>query len=256
MKIIGPVPYRNLGQIIGVKNTPEFKCPYSCLYCRAGRRKTRKTISRKYFDRPEDIFSELQNRLVKVKEEDGTVDYFVFLPCGEPTLDLNLQDLIELIRFLGIPVAVHTNGSLLTNDQVKQALNEVDYIFLKIDTVLESTWRKLNRPSELLNLTDIISGIKAFKCNFRGTLVTETRLIDGYNTNKADINKLVDFLNILNPALTCFTVQYLSSEKWEVEMVASEKINQWYQILSKDLKHVEMLRTCERYGTNLQQKIS
>ena len=33
----GPVPFRRLGQSLGINNIPPKSCTYSCIYCQVGR---------------------------------------------------------------------------------------------------------------------------------------------------------------------------------------------------------------------------
>ncbi len=192
MIVFGPVTSKRLGHIIGIKNIPSNKCSYSCVYCKASRT-TRKTTRRKGYYKPEDIFSELQSLVIKVRKQNKTIDYFTFMPCGESTLDINLGDTIDLIRFLGTKIAVITNGSLLKDEWVKQDLIKADYVSLKLDSVNEQTWHKLNRPHEILRLPEILTGMVEFSKMYKGLLVTETMLIKDINTSEKEIQGICGF---------------------------------------------------------------
>ncbi|HSL41575.1 MAG TPA: radical SAM protein, partial [Desulforhopalus sp.] len=111
LMIFGPVPSRRLGRSLGINNIPPKICSYACLYCQVGRT-TRMTIDRQEFFRPEEILAAVQAKLEETAQAGEPVDYLSFVPDGEPTLDINLERTIALLRPLKIPIAVITNTSL------------------------------------------------------------------------------------------------------------------------------------------------
>ena len=108
----GPVPSRRLGQSLGINNIPPKICSYACVYCQLGRTLTMQTERTDFFD-PERIFEEVRNRIEEVRGAGEAIDFLSFVPDGEPTLDLNLGREIELVRELGVKIAVMTNSSLI-----------------------------------------------------------------------------------------------------------------------------------------------
>ena len=48
----------------------------------------------------------MRERLVEVESRGEGVDYVTFVPDGEPTLDSNLGGQIEMLKALGVRVAV------------------------------------------------------------------------------------------------------------------------------------------------------
>ncbi|ASI98135.1 hypothetical protein A3L02_00405 [Thermococcus celer Vu 13 = JCM 8558] len=50
--------------------------------------------------------------------------YITFVPDGEPTLDINLSREVELLRSLGIPLAILTNSSLIWREDVRELLRK------------------------------------------------------------------------------------------------------------------------------------
>ncbi len=110
--VFGPVPSRRLGRSLGVNNVPMKTCSYSCVYCQLGA--TKQTgVERRTFHVPETIASAVGARVEALRERGEGIDYLSFVPDGEPTLDAGLGQEIELLRPLGLPVAVMTNASLL-----------------------------------------------------------------------------------------------------------------------------------------------
>jgi wyosine [tRNA(Phe)-imidazoG37] synthetase (radical SAM superfamily) len=188
----GPVPSRRLGRSIGINNIPAKICTYSCVYCQLGRT-PKTTIDRKVFYEPEEIFSQTKKLVEKTRVADEEIDYLTFVPDGEPTLDLNLDREIELLRQLNLPIAVLTNASLIWQRDLRNTLYDIDLVSLKIDAVSEDMWRKIDRPHRSLSLERILDGIVEFSEEYEGTIITETMFIDGVNYSD-EIDKIASFL--------------------------------------------------------------
>ena len=105
----------------------------------------------------------------------------VKVPDGEPTLDINLGREAELLKELGIPLAILTNSSLIWREDVREDLIKFGFVSLKLDVVSEQLWRKIDRPHKSLKLDEILDGMLKFRKSFKGKLITETMLIDGIN---------------------------------------------------------------------------
>lgn len=198
MIVYGPVPSRRLGQSIGINNIPPKICSYSCVYCQLGRT-NQMQINRRAFYRPEDICREAEIKLKQLESENKQADYFSFVPDGEPTLDINLGKTIELLKPYNIKIAVITNASLLWMDEVKEDLMGADWVSVSIDAADENAWRKIDRPYGMLKHQDILSGIIEFSKVFRGTLVTETMLVEGINDQEACIEKIAEQIVLVQP---------------------------------------------------------
>ncbi|MBM4049747.1 MAG: radical SAM protein, partial [Planctomycetes bacterium] len=140
----GPVPSRRFGRSLVVNNLKPKVCPYSCAYCQLGRTVCMGT-ERQPFHGAETVARAVRVRVEEARQSGERIDHVTFVPTGEPTLDLGLRRAIHVIRSLGIPVAVVTNGALLTNREVREALCEADRISLKVDAVREASWRRINR---------------------------------------------------------------------------------------------------------------
>ena len=198
MIVYGPVPSRRLGQSIGINNIPPKICSYSCVYCQLGRT-NQMQISRREFYRPENICREAEIKLKQLETENKQADYFSFVPDGEPTLDINLGKTIKLLKPYNMKIAVITNASLLWMDEVKQDLMDADWVSVSIDAADEDAWRKIDRPHGMLKHQDILKGIVEFSKAFRGTLVTETMLVEGINDQEACIEKIAEQVALVQP---------------------------------------------------------
>ena len=110
------------------------------------------TITRKEFYSSNEIFKEVSEKVKQFKNTGEQIDYLTFVPDGEPTLDINLGKTINLLKPLGIKIAVITNSSLLWNEDVRNDLMNADWVSVKIDAVDENIWHKINRPNGKLEL--------------------------------------------------------------------------------------------------------
>lgn len=190
--VFGPVPSRRLGLSLGVNNIPPKHCSYSCIYCQIGRTPFY-TIDRKAFIDPEKIINGVVNYYKALKT---FPDYITFVPDGEPTLDINLGYVARKLKekIPETPLAVITNSSLIYREDVKEELMNFDLVSLKVDAVSESVWRTINRPHPKLRLGDILDGIVSFTKVFRGTVLTETMLVENINDSKDELENIGGFL--------------------------------------------------------------
>jgi len=231
MSAFGPVPSRRLGRSLGINNIPAKICSYSCIYCQLGRT-TRISIERRSFYDPKKLFRIVKNKVEEAKSRDERIDYLTFVPDGEPTLDENLGIEIGMLKEIGIPTAVLTNASLLWRDDVIDDLLKADLVSLKVDAVNEDIWRIINRPHRSLRINEILDGIIRFSDEFKGRLITETMLIDGYIDNLEDI---ADFLSKIRPCKAYIAIPTRPpAESW-VKPASEETINRAFNIFSKSL---------------------
>ena len=195
----GPVPSRRLGRSLGINNIPAKHCSYSCLYCQVGPTACQEDTPRSFYQ-PYEIRSAVAQRVDALRHNGEKIDYLTLVPDGEPTLDVNLAKTIDLLRPIGIRIAVISNASLVWRPEVQARLLAADWVSMKVDATNESVWRKLNRPHEHLRLEQILNGIRAFAKTFRGVLTTETMMLAGINDDPASIRGVADFLAEVNPA--------------------------------------------------------
>ena len=240
MKVFGPVPSRRLGSSLGINNIPAKICSYNCIYCQLGRT-LGKVIERASFYTPQEISYEAKAKVEKTLEMGHKIDYLTFVPDGEPTLDLNLGREIETLRPLGFEIAVITNGSLISREDVREELAKADWISLKVDCTREEVWRRMNRPQPTLQLPTILEGMLEFALSFEGELVTETMLVRGLNDKSDQFQEVAVFLEKLQPVKAYLSVPTRPpAERW-AEPPDEESINEAYQILSEHLNNVECL---------------
>jgi len=238
----GPVPSRRLGKSLGINNIPPKLCSYSCVYCQLGKT-SKTTVNRQLFYKPQDILKEVERKVDNATAKNEKIDYLTFVPDGEPTLDINLGEEISILRKLGKPIAVITNASLLWLESVKQDLLKADYVSLKVDAVSKDLWRRINRPHKDLRLNAVLKGIQDFAKVFKGTVVSETMLVDGLDyTNEFErIAEFLAKLKKLNRAYVAVPTRP-PAENW-VKPAKEEDVNAAFQVFSEKLglDRVELL---------------
>ncbi len=240
MIAFGPVPSRRLGRSVGINNIPPKICTYACVYCQLGRT-IKMRVERQAFYTPEEVVQSVQEKVQKAQAANEPIDYLTFVPDGEPTLDAQLGRTIELLKPLGIKIAVITNGSLVSREDVRHDLQEVDWVSLKVDAVTEPIWRKVDRPPGVLELNAIQEGMLELAATFEGTLVTETMLVEGVNDGEESISGVADFLSQLKPRTVYLSIPTRPpAENW-VHPPEEKTINRAFQIMSGRLDHVEYL---------------
>jgi wyosine [tRNA(Phe)-imidazoG37] synthetase (radical SAM superfamily) len=232
MIAFGPVPSRRLGQSMGINNIPPKICTYSCVYCQIGRTLNMQ-VERVEFYKPDEIFQAVEKKVKEAVEKREAVDYLTFVPDGEPTLDINIGKEIELLKNLGLKIAVITNSSLIWDENVRSDCYKTDWISVKIDALTHDVWREIDRPHGSLKLEKILDGLSEFAQRFKGEMTTETMLIQGINDNIEQIEKISDFIAGLKPARSYIAIPTRPpAEKW-VKPPAENMINMAVQIFKE-----------------------
>jgi wyosine [tRNA(Phe)-imidazoG37] synthetase (radical SAM superfamily) len=232
MIAFGPVPSRRLGRSLGINNIPPKICTYACVYCQLGRT-IKMRVERAAFYEPEEILRDVRGKVEKARRAGEAIDYLTFVPDGEPTLDLNLGRAIDLLKPLGIKIAVITNSSLMWHEDSREALMQADWVSLKVDAVREDIWRRVDRPHGTLQLASIQDGILEFAKAYTGHLVTETMLVEGINDGEEHLGEVADFLARLRPGVAYLSIPTRPpAEKW-VRPPEEKVINRAYQIISE-----------------------
>lgn len=240
MIAFGPVPSRRLGRSVGINNIPPKVCSYACVYCQLGRT-LQMRIDRRAFYGPENVLRAVQDKLERANQAGETIDYLTFVPDGEPTLDLSLGREVELLRPLGIKIAVITNGSLIGREDVREDLMKADWVSLKMDSTQNDVWHRIDRPHGALRLESILEGALKFARHFKGELVTETMLVQSVNDSDGQIKEVAEFLARLKPATAYLAAPIRPpAEKW-VSAPAEERLNRAYHTFAERLDRVEYL---------------
>lgn len=210
--VYGPVPSWRLGRSLGVDllSTEGKTCSFDCVYCQLGRT-IHPLVERREFITLDRLAEELE----QVKEVPA--DYTTFSGVGEPTLAANLGEAITLARsILGLPVAVLTNSSLMTDEDVRRDLSLADVVVAKIDAPDEETFRQVNRPFVKRRLQEIIRAIRLFGEQFKGSLALQMMFIESNKGCAGEMAEIAEKLKAdevqINTPLRPCAVRPLSPE--------------------------------------------
>jgi len=167
--VYGPVPSWRLGRSLGVDVIPFKICSFNCIYCETGRT-TDLTVERKKYVSKAPVIEELKAFLSKRKN----IDYITFSGSGEPTLNSKIGGMIsEVKKLTDIPVAILTNSSLFSREEVRRELREADVVLPSLDVVSQSLFESLNRPHPSLKIEEIIDGLIEFRKEFKNKIWLE-----------------------------------------------------------------------------------
>lgn len=174
--VYGPVESWRYGRSLGIDPIGAVStCSFNCVYCQLG-----------------DIEHQIAQRQVFVPTAQIQADLHPFSPwnvdivtlsgSGEPTLALNLGEIVRMVRTTTAkPVAVLTNGTLLSDVAVQSDLAIADRVAVKLDAITAQQWQRINRPISDLKLTRTLAGLKTFRQHYAGNLAVQTMLLSPWS---------------------------------------------------------------------------
>lgn len=191
--VFGPVPSRRLGRSLGVDLVPFKVCTYDCIYCQLGRT-TCKTTERKEWVPLNEVCASLRDAL------DTRPDFITLSGSGEPTLFSRPGELIRSIKDLtDVPVAVLTNGSLLSVPEVRAGLLEADLVVPSLDAGNERLFRIVNRPHEDIAFDRMVEGLIAFRQEYGGRYWLEVLLLGGITAVPTEVERIAEIARRIGP---------------------------------------------------------
>lgn len=194
--LFGPVPSRRLGMSLGVDLVPPKICSLDCVYCEVGKT-TELTLDRQAYCDPAALKAELEDYFANRPAP----DYITFSGSGEPTLHSGIGDVLQFInaRQPEIPVAVLTNGTLLSGPVVREEILQADLVLPSLDAATERVFRRINRPARGLTAASCLEGLIAFRKEFSGTIWLEIFILPGYNDDETELRALRDAIVRIAP---------------------------------------------------------
>ncbi len=190
--VYGPVKSWRYGQSLGIDPLGAIStCSFDCVYCQLGEIQ-RKTSDRQIFVPTQQILEDL------LSFAPWSVDAITLSGSGEPTLALNLGEILLAVKALTQrPVGVLTNGTLLTDSQVRQELFLADQVALKIDAVDRRRFVGVNRPVNHPELESLWEGMQQFRSQYTGQLSVQTMLMAPWK--EADQQTYIELMRAIAP---------------------------------------------------------
>jgi len=162
------------------------------------------------------------------------IDTVTFSGVAEPTLAINLRELVAVVREVmsNHPVAVLTNASLIWREDVRADLRHFDIVVAKVDAPTEELFRRVNRPVGGVSLAQILAGIGEFREGFDGKLALQMMFTEANRDQAGQVAALArtlhaDQVQLNTPPRPC-PVQPLSEGEMagiEAEFVGLPTIN-------------------------------
>ena len=218
--LYGPVPSRRLGRSLGIDLVPHKICTYDCIYCQIGNT-TDKTLLRKEYAPVRVILEEVKCFL---KEETSSIDHISLSGSGEPTLHSQIRSIIEGIKAItSIPIAVITNGSLFSEERVRQDLLRANIVLPSLDAVSSEVFTRINRPRPGFSIEEVIEGLVQFRRVYKGQIWLEILFCKGVNDGKEELLKMKKEVERIQPdRIHLNTVVRPPSEKWVLALDEAE----------------------------------
>ncbi len=193
--VFGPLDSRRLGVSLGVDIIPSKTCPLNCIYCEVGRT-TRLTLLRREYVPSEEVVREVRDALSGLPPP----EHVTFSGSGEPTLNSALGRMIAGIKKeTSVPIAVLTNGILLSEKEVRKDLLEADVVLPSLDATSIEVFRRINRPHPRLNLFRIIDGLIEFRHEYSGKIWLEILFVKGVNDFPEEVERLKIAVDRIKP---------------------------------------------------------
>lgn len=208
--IFGPIRSRRLGVSLGVNLMPADGkvCSFDCLYCEAGF--NAQGPGKAGIPPRAEVRRLLEEKLQAMKADGTAPDVITFSGNGEPTLHPEfaavVDDTLELRDryFPQAKVSVLTNSTRIFQPQVAAALRKVDNNILKLDSALEETMRRIDRPnSPEFTVERVVESLR----QFAGTGIIQTMMLRGTdmegrpidNTTDREVEALIEAYRAIKP---------------------------------------------------------
>jgi len=230
--LFGPVPSRRLGCSLGVDIVPMKTCTQNCIYCQLGK-DAPQTLQRKDYVSIEAVLSELEQKI----NEGLEADFITISGSGEPTLHSQLGKLIDGIRIItGIPVAVITNGTLLSDPAVRQDCCKADVVLPSLDAGDPETFKKMNHPHADLDFKQFVDGLVRFRNEYTGQLWLEVFFCEGVNTDEASVRNIAELIPLINPDKVQINTSVRPIVHAEAVRVSEQRLNEIAAHLGKSVE--------------------
>jgi wyosine [tRNA(Phe)-imidazoG37] synthetase (radical SAM superfamily) len=195
--VFGPVPSRRLGRSLGVDPVPSKACNWNCVYCQLGFTAPLVSKRRRYVP-ADEVVAEVRESL-EAHGESG-IDWVTFVGSGETALHADLGAMIRAVkRMTQLPVAVITNGSLLSEREVREELSAADAVLPSLDAGTEELYLRINRPMPGWTHARLVDGLAEFRRSYRGRLWLEVMLLSGLNDSEDALHDLAACVRRIDP---------------------------------------------------------
>ena len=179
--VFGPIFSRRLGSSLGVNLLPQQGkiCNFDCVYCECGWNKD--GLGDTTLPTARDVREALEEKLSACRAEGTPIDSITFSGDGEPTLNPEFPEMIDLTLELrdryypSAKVSVLSNATRAGEEAVFRALQKVDNAILKLDAPADVQVALVNRPAGRYHVEDVVQSL----LRFQGKFVLQTMFLKG-----------------------------------------------------------------------------
>lgn len=202
-------------RILEVNILPDKYCNFDCIFCPIGRSHN-KVDTPQSFGNMEESLNELKGMMEDTKAE------LVFINSkGEALVNDKLHDIIKLIKGMGVPVRLLSNGYLLGKDEYIKLANMCDEVIGELKTITKEDFKKIQRPIEGYTIEEYISNMILFNKQYKGRFIFELTVIKGYNDTDKSINKIKNIIDELSPDK--IIIERMNDEKFKKKLGISDE---------------------------------
>jgi wyosine [tRNA(Phe)-imidazoG37] synthetase (radical SAM superfamily) len=213
----GPFQSRRLGLSLGINILPNYKlCTFNCVYCEIGITIRDNLVSPDFrinLPPSANFRRELKSILTHVPH----LDSITFGYNGEPTLNENLLDFLEIAREVRDKLhwtkykpnlTLFTNSSTIHFKIIRERIKNFEVVLAKLDVATNEDFKLTNRPHisspEIKTIISSLAKLKQIMPN-NHKLTIQTLLYNSYkedfksNTNAQNINELAKAIKKIKP---------------------------------------------------------
>lgn len=197
--VFGPIHSRRLGSSLGINLLPTKGklCNFDCVYCECGWNKDGRGDRR--LPTAAELRSTLEEKLVECRDAGTPIDSITFSGDGEPTLNPDFAEIIDITvslrdkYFPQAKVSVLSNATRIFRDEVFEALRKVDNPILKIDAPTDELAARINQPQGEYHVEDVVTDLMRFE----GDFVLQTMFLRSPSFDSSSPEVLDGWMNIV-----------------------------------------------------------
>lgn len=170
--VFGPIHSRRLGSSLGINLLPRNGkiCNFDCIYCECGWNKDGRDD--RTLPTAADLRRDLAAKLLQCREAGTPIDSITFSGDGEPTLNPDFAEIIDITLELrdryypSAKVSVLSNATRIGREDVFRALRKVDNPILKLDAPTAALAAKINQPQCEYDVDQVVEDLRRFEGDF------------------------------------------------------------------------------------------
>jgi len=228
--VYGPVHSRRLGNSLGINVLPaDVKfCLSNCVYCQYGWT-DREAMKKVKFRPAKELLEYIEAGFIRNSFSKERIDSITFSGNGEPTLHPEFGKLVREVKnlrdryFPGVPISVLSDSSRVHLPEVREALEQLDERYMKLDAGDPATFQKINNPIVSRDLEPMIRGLVHLQqVTIQSLFISEP--IDN-SSNQVLRHWLETLLRIRPRGLQIYTVSRSTADP-RVKPVSKKRLNE------------------------------